>query len=445
MSASSPIIVPKPVVTTPGKFDLRDYQIEGVEFLRKMKRAGIGDAPGMGKTAQATYAAEEPVLVICPNYLVPQWVAWLQSQGKDVKAATGSISERMKVLEDGAAWLVCNVEMLSTYAEWFEATANRKRFRTIIFDESHHLKSHKGKRAKTAVKLAKDCEYVFILSATFIKREVDDLFMQFRILHPDIFTSYWKFVGLYCVVDEGYFGTQILGPKKSQLPHLQELMNTLVLVRNYEDVGRSLPPTIERVTPIVLQPAARALYDDVVKHWRLLDEQGELEYFTNYMSIMHLLRQHLTGAIKADAVAELIADEDQKTAIFSWYKNTAWEIGAKLGDKCNIVTGDVNAALRREIAVESGKHVSATISSLGEGVNGLEVETRRAIFAEEDWTPGTNYQVLSRVVRERAEHNEEPVLIDYLVCEKTIDEVIHRTSKDRAATAKQVVKAALYL
>lgn len=433
------------VTVAPEKFELRDYQIQGVEFLRETKRAGLGDVPGLGKTAQATFAAVEPVLVVCPNYLVPQWVAWLQSQGKDVIAATGSIAERTAALSAGKAWTVCNVEMLATYADFFKATKNRKNWRTIIFDESHHLKSHKGKRAKTAVILAKDAEFVFILSGTFIKREVDDLYMQFRILRPDIFTSYWQFVRLYCVVDEGYFGTQILGPKRSMLPHLQELMNTLILARNYEDVGRSLPPVIERVTPIVLEPHARQLYDEVVTHWRMLDEQGELEYFTNYMEIMHLLRQHLTGQIKADAVFDAMQDDTAKTLICNWYKWTASSVATRIGENCVLIDGDTPAHLRRELAVQPGKHVSTTIAALGEGVNGLEVETRKIIFAEEDWTPGTNYQIASRVIRERKENNDEPVLVDYMVCEKTIDEVIHKTSKDRGATAKQVVKAALYL
>lgn len=438
-------------------FELRDYQIVGRDFLRNRKRAMLLDKAGMGKTAQATFAAEEPVIIFCPNYLVDHWVEWLSiSCGFDAVAARGNKFARIKILQEKHAWTVCNVEMLGTLNDFFTKRSNTY-WKTCIIDESHHLKSHKGIRAKTAVKLCQRIERVYELTASPIKREVDDLFMQLRILQPDVFSSYWRFVNQFCVVEDGYFGTQILGVKKSMLPDLHALLDICALGRDYEDVGRSLPPVIEKYVYVDLPYEVKKLYKNLVSNWRAEIEASEREgvEFTNYMEIMHSLRQLITGVLKADTIKQLYEDieaqtqldglEDRfsKTTIASWYKNTARAL-AKVVPDCVALDGDVEVRERRKLALNS-RNVSATISSLGEGI---DLSTHRnLIFAEEDWTPGTNYQMLSRVLRERnnGEDNSEPVIVYYVHCRGTIDEQIHKLSKGRGNTAKQVIRDALYL
>jgi SNF2 family DNA or RNA helicase len=58
----------------------RAYQVQGIEFLRQQKRAILGDAPGLGKTFQATEAAELPCVISCPLPLVDQWKEFLEDQ-----------------------------------------------------------------------------------------------------------------------------------------------------------------------------------------------------------------------------------------------------------------------------------------------------------------------------------------------------------------------------
>jgi SNF2 family DNA or RNA helicase len=440
------------VVETPiREIELRDYQQVGVDFMRENKRVMLLDKAGLGKTPQATFAAEEPVLVVCPNYLVDQWVEWLVSIGKDAVAAKGNRFERMKILESGKPWIVANVEMLGSLSEWFSDKKNYW-WRTIIIDESHHLKSHKGIRAKVAVKMAKNCEYVYLLTATPIKREVDDLFMQLRILQPDIFTSYWRFVKQFCIVEDTHFGTQILGAKKSMLPDLHKLLDILSIGRDYEEV----PPIIEKYIYVEMNPQVKKLYNELVNEWRIRIQEAESEgaVFTNYMEIMHNLRQHLTGNLKMDAVKNLYEDIDSyvsehelesrfsKTVVASWYKNTCKAVANVVPD-CVAIDGDIKDPGERKRMALASPNVSCTISSLGEGVD--LSGSRNFVFVEEDWTPGSNYQVLSRVVRERQEENNSEPVVDYVHCKGTIDEKIHKYSKTRAATAKEVVRDALYL
>lgn len=436
-------------MTVAESFKLRDYQVEGVEFMRERKRVMLTDAPGLGKTPQATFAAEEPVLVVCPAYLVPQWEAWLISQGKKAASATGMRWERNPVLDDYDSynWLVVNHEMLDGYEQFADAKWCR-RWRTIIIDESHHLKGHNGKRAKAAVKLCTNAEYVFLLTATPVKREIDDLYMQFRIIHPDIFTSYWRFCNQFCVVEKDFFGIQIRGAKQSMRRELQTILDTITLGRNYKTAGRELPPVIEQTILVDLNEETRKMYDELISYWRVRDEAGQLLY-TNYMEIMHSLRQHLTGNLKVSTVKGLVEDGKGLAVNFSWYKNTATSIAVGLGmNNCALFHGDIGKSTERiamaKEALAEGKHVSATIQSLPEGAD-LSA-ARNLIFAEEDFTPGSNYQAYSRVIRERIEgDNSEPVLFTYVHCKKTIDESIHKVATRRAGTAKDVIKDALYL
>lgn len=443
-------------------FQLRDYQIQGVEFLQKNKRAMLLDWPGLGKTAQAAFAAKPPTLIICPNYLVGQWKDWLTGEDEaslarnkgevisnvsgSVVAALGNRQERINALESGADWVICNVEMLNSYSH-FDIAKDKdwiKQFRTIVFDESHHLKSHTGQRAKLAVKFAKYAEYVFLLTATPVKREIDDFFMQFRIISPDVFTSYWRFVNMFCVTEQNYFGTQILGAKRSMLPELQKIISTVSLGRSYKEVGRALPPITQIDVPIILNEKTRKVYDEIVDYWRLKDEESEQSVaFTNYMQIMHVLRQHLTGALKADTVKDLIEDSTGKSVIFSWYQNTAEAI-ANAVPNSTLITGQIQDANERRRLAMNGHNISATISSLSEGVD--LSSARNVVFAETDWTPGSNYQALSRVRRERLEgNNDEPIIVYYVYCKRTIDEVILKTANGRSATVKEIVKESLYL
>lgn len=450
-------------------FKLRPYQIEGVKWFRERKRAWNTDSPGMGKTPQAVYAAERPVLVVCPNALALQWKEWLLGEDENsiernggetianvgrrcyqnddgvydevwflpdtVVVATGNKAKRTKAIREHADWTIINEEMLYTYKDvLFEHNYN-----TLIIDESHHMRSRGASRAKMAVELGKRIPRVYMLTATPIWKEADDLYMQLRVLWPDIFTSYWQFVDKYCVSDQTRFGTKIYGIKRHMMPEIDQLLNVVRIGRTYEDVGRQLPPIIEKFVKIELPENVRKMYNEAVDQFRI---EALNERFINYMQVYHTLRRLVTGTFKTEAVGEILADEVRRAVIFSWYKETAENIGQRLGD-VEVVTGDDPVEVRRHKAL-GHKHVSATISSLMEGIDLSDART--CIFAEENWTPGSNYQALSRVRRERLSgNNDEPVVVYYVHCKNTIDEVIHRKSKLRSGSIKDVIQEALYL
>ncbi len=186
---------------------------------------------------------------------------------------------------------------------------------------------------------------------------------------------------------------------------------------------------------------------------------------SSYMEVMHTLR-NLTGLEKVDAIKETIADSASrhkgKYVVFCWYRDLAERIHSALPDSI-LIDGDMSP-LERQAASKLQRPIVATISALSEGVD--LSWARAVVFAEEHWTPGSQVQTLARVRRERnitpidfdgplsewdeilmaldsRAANDEPILVYYAVVQKSIDETIHRKTRERSATIKQVLHEAL--
>ena len=451
----------------------REYQRVGMDFLYSNKRAMITDAPGLGKTPQGALASVPPVLLVCPNYLVGQWAAWLAEHlpTKRVAVCRGDRWAKMKVLEpmyvrDGVPppseaipdFLIVNKEMLRTHLPQLSLVAPR--FNTLVIDEAHHMRNSRTEQSKGALVLAQAIERVYLLTATPIWREVDDLYGLFRLLHPESFKSYNAFLKTWCVVDQSLYGPRVLGLKREMKQELDELLDIMRIGRSYKDAGRELPATID--TPIILDfdDGMRRIYKKAVEEFRVqfAAENGEDLLLMSNSAVMHTLRQ-LTGYQgKVDACLELIdeasAYTNDRVVIFTWYRDLAATLVDALrakGKAVVLINGDMPAAERVKKA-DGASIVVATISALSEGVD--LSWARHVIFAEQNWVPGSAIQSLARVVRERQTAtdsvsdakaaNSDPVLVHYVMVKDTIDEVIYKTSKRRGATLKEVLREAIF-
>lgn len=426
----------------------RDYQVYASNWLRNKKRAMLTDKAGLGKTLEAAEAADRPALVVAPTYLVDQWAEFLSDQYPDdvVSLAKGGRRKRLKALRRKADWYVVNVQMLRSY----EMPSSIK---TVIFDEAHHLRNRRAMQSRAAAKLARNPALrIYELTATPIWKNVDDLWMLLHILQPKLFPSYHDFVNLFCTVTEDpWAGIKVIGIKGHMRRELEELLDVLRLGRTYQEVGRALPPIIERNIKLDFPDKLMEQYNDVKHNFRLQLLEDESLIFMSYAAVMHTLRQLTAYPGKVEAVVDILEDtiggpDPKAVVIFCWYKDHAEMLAKKIKaagyDGVELITGDVDSderirrALRAKVAV-------ATIASLSEGCN-LQ-HARTVIFFEENWPPGSNYQALSRVRRDRNDDGEdlEPVSVYYLHVRKTIDEIIHRITKKREATIKDVMKEVL--
>lgn len=436
----------------------RDFQWPAIDLMRKDKRILNRDSFGLGKTLEGAYASVGNTLISCPNSLTQHWFDWLSGVESGPNAhppyapygrqrvvlCKGSAYQRLIALQTPADFHIINHEMCSSHGAELIELADRGNWQTFIADEAHHFRNHVAQRSMTAVEIARRVEYCFPLTGSPIWKEVDDLFMLFRLLHPNIFTSYYRFVDTFCIADDSRYGTKVLGAKKSMIPELDELLRTLSIGRSYKEAGRQLPPLITKYIPIEFPPALRKQYDNMIDNYRV-DWLNETIRFENYAQIMRTMRLMTAFPGKLEAVKDIVedahnSDPEHKTVIFCWYRETCDDL-ARVTGGVSIHGGITDPAERRRLAL-GADIVCATIASLTEGVDLSKART--IIFAEEHYTPGAMEQALARVQRERQDQdNSEPIVLCYVQVKNTVDEVIHNTNKRREGTARSVLKETL--
>ncbi len=454
---------------------IRPYQMEGINRLIRYKRYGNRDRPGMGKTMQAAFAAaisgnvsdynagrNVKTLIIAPSYLTGTWYDWLR--GKDdkslrrnngvvipnvpgrIRRVHGSREQRYKALKSNKwDWYIVNQEMMDSYSSLFlelqAAKGGVPKWQTVIVDESHHFRNHAANRVKTLEIISIRAERTYLLSATMLWKEVDDLYMPFRLIAPDEFKSYRQFLDLYCIADETRFGPKVLGVKTSMTGVLKQLLSLMTIGRTYKEVGRELPQVVDNYLKVEFPPQLRQAYDDLCDYWRteFLDFQ-----VTNFSQFLNATRQMTFFPGKVDAIREKIEEHAQmghKQVIFTWYADHAEEAALQLASYgATAVTGSLykDPEERKKVALHpDNKIVCATIASLSEGI---DLSMARAVyFLEEHWPPGANDQALSRIQRERIyDDNGEPIMVYYVHVDGTIDNVIHDRAMARADVQQQL-------
>lgn len=436
----------------------RPYQWEALDFMKSKKRVLNRDSMGLGKTLCGAYASVGRTLVVCPNYLTEHWYNWLHgvSKGRDkhepyapygrqrVVWCQGTFWEKAAALEQDADFTIINMEAFASHRDFLKQLANNYKWQTLIVDEAHHFRTHNARRSETMVEVARCAEYVYLLTGSPIWKEVDDLFMLFRALQPEIFTSYYHFVDQFCIADETRYGTRVLGVKKDQTKDLDKLLKIMSIGHSYSDAGRDLPDVIEKVINIQFPDEIMKAYNEMCAGYRMELSKEEIK-FENFAQIMRMMRLMTAFPGKLDAaesIIEDIHDSSTKAVIFTWYRETCEDIAKRFGVPA-IHGGITDVSERRRIALES-PIVCATLASLSEGIDLSDART--VIYLEENYTPGSMEQSLGRVRRDRqGKGNTDPILLYYIHVKNTIDKVIHEKQRSRGVKLREILEETLRL
>jgi hypothetical protein len=200
-----------------------------------------------------------------------------------------------------------------------------------------------------------------------------------------------------------------------------------MLQRRYADVGRQLPPLIDKVITFELPQTLRTHYTSLKRDWQLLG--GPVE---SVGAVYAALRQ-LTLVPKIDIISAIIDSiPKEPTFVYTHYIESAHTLAAKLRTHNStplLLTGETPPGTRAELLAKQKRTghpniIVATIDALNEGVN-LE-HIRHVIYAEESYVKGKHNQTLARFRRDRghATDNPPPVMAYYVRARKTVDERI---------------------
>ncbi len=281
---------------------LREYQREGLGWLLFLRRFGFGgclaDDMGLGKTVMVLAllarlreegGASHPALVVAPRSLVFNWRQEASRFAPALRVLEYTGSERVAARERLADYDL----VLTTYGTLRRDAAHLADvpFEYVVLDESQAIKNAASASAK-AVRLLKPAHRL-ALSGTPIENHLGELWSLFEFLNPGLLGSARVFseIGSARTADED--STALLA--RSLRPFL--------LRRTKEQVAPELPERTEQTLYCELEPAQRALYDELREHYRraLLDRSTGAAFSRSKLQVLEALAPPAAGRVRIPA------------------------------------------------------------------------------------------------------------------------------------------------
>lgn len=255
------------------------FQHEVADHFEVNGKCALDSVGGTGKSLLALYGTffrrPKTVIIVCSGSAMYTWqkeiLKWFKPWANSISVIEGSTpAKRRKCWEKDALFYICTYGSLRVD----KSLALQKNADVLIADEYHRggLKNPKSAATKVFKELEPYAKAIFPTSGSGIRKGPQDLWGLLNILNRKKFTSYWHFIGRYCVILETHFGKEIAGPR-----NMEEMLN---LIRpNYIRVPRSIsdaqkPKLLRKVISLPLTPLQK-------KHYQELNEEMVTLYKTS--------------------------------------------------------------------------------------------------------------------------------------------------------------------
>lgn len=442
-----------------------DYQMEGIQFGLNHSSWLLLDVPGLGKTLQAIYIAQQlkklkkinKCLIVCGvNSLKTNWKNEIekhsnltcrilgQKTNSKNQLVIGSVKDRIDQLKHSIDefFVITNIESLRNDDLIKELI--KKKFDMIIVDEIHVCKSVTSQQGKNLLKL--NSPYKLGMTGTLLLNDPLDCYapMKWIGIENSTFTNFKYY---YCNFG-GPFNNQICGYK-----HLDVLKNQLQnnSLRRTKDLLDLPEKTI--INEIVdMNDSHKQFYENVKNG--IIQQVDKVHMSTaNLLSMVSRLRQAtvlpniLTSeqieSSKIERAVQLVDEiiaNGNKVVVFSTFKDSAKYINEKLKKyKTLLCTGDqkdfeINDSIFKFQNDDEYKIMIATWQKMGTGIT-LN-KANYAIFLDTPWTSGVYEQAQDRVHRIGS---KQPVFIYNLICKDTIDERVKDIVNSKWALSNYVI------
>ncbi|MCD7949109.1 MAG: SNF2-related protein [Erysipelotrichaceae bacterium] len=246
----------------PQKYEdiLREYQIEGYQWLRLMEQYGFGgilaDDMGLGKTLQMIVYFEAlkdagTHLVITPASLLLNWADEIEKFSDDLKylCIYGTKAKREELIQTMGDYqiVITSYDYMRRDVDLYQ----NFQFHTLVIDEAQYIKNPKTRNALT-VKMLK-AKQRFALTGTPIENSLSELWSIFDFLMPYYLYNYHYFMNNF---EKPIVNSQD-EEKQSQL---KNMISPFVLRRNKKDVLAQLPEKIEQTLYLQFNEEEEKLY-----------------------------------------------------------------------------------------------------------------------------------------------------------------------------------------
>lgn len=218
----------------------------------------IGDEVGLGKTFEAIASIckmkEDGIcksgIILCPPNMKLQWAEEISKFSNETFRIINSGKKDKRIKEYKAfeeTFLIIGYELYRNDAadiQCLKKTNPNLDFSFIILDEAHKIKNINSKTYETISYI--NPKVKLLLTATPIKRDVDDLFALFNYIHPDILMGWNYFKNKFLYTKESFGKEIVVGGKKELEPLLHMFIAPYMIRRKSTDVSNEIPDLLEK-------------------------------------------------------------------------------------------------------------------------------------------------------------------------------------------------------
>lgn len=305
-----------------------------------------------------------------------------------------------------------------------------------IFDEAHHCKTPKAKRALASVQLSEASHFVLCLTGTPVQNRPEEGAQLVHLVNPRQY--------------------RILRDARVSIERCREMLGPISIRRKKEDVLLDLPPLTEQL----IELPGQMVIPELATHDRqsnepLRDVPGwaaglppELAEFARWippnLSSIESMRADL-GVAKAQRadVLELIADmiSSGPLIVFAAHRDAidSLTLGLQANTSARIVSVDGRTPVHMRSKIvdkfQTGEFdcIVAGVDALGEGVT--LTRASRVAFLETVWKPKTYQQARDRVRRIGQKSSVHAI---YLLAPHALDHCLHAMAMHKAALVSAV-------
>lgn len=419
---------------TPPGMTAREYQFAGVEEALNRENAIIGDAPGVGKSAQGVMISNaigaKQTLVICPASLRLNWGREINLWSTKENVSVSIVSKATQGISFRHDYVVASYDALRN--SYVVDAIMENRWDHVIYDEAHYLKDPKGNKRTRAIcapdMLPSVVGRTDLLTGTLMPNQPIECYNAMRLLDWSSidYMSEDAFRNFYYGKGFGFVNARVAGTNKWEakpsnqvrnqprnLDDLQARLRRHLMIRRLkEDVLAELPAKQWHPFPLAMTSGIR----DALSHpgWKRAEKlyglnAGAFDAGVPIDGEISTARR-LLGEAKADAVADYIEDlikleGKEKLIVTCWHRSVIDLLRDRFHKAkfqwVEMVSGMSDRA--KESAKEQFQTDPRKTIILGQsmvmGLGHTLTAAQDVVMAEFDWVPGNNDQVLDRVHR----------------------------------------------
>jgi len=444
----------QPVVPSTFQAELRDYQMDGYNWLARLAQWGVGaclaDDMGLGKTIQALAllvdkAPNGPSLIIAPTSVCMNWESEARRFAPTLNPILFGSGDRQRKLDNLGPYdlLICSYGLLQQ--EQAAEMLSKIPFQITILDEAQAIKNIATRRSQGAMNL--QAEFRVIMTGTPLENHLGELWNLFRFINPGLLGSLEQF-------NKRFAGPIERDRSQEARQQLKKLIQPFILRRTKTQVLQELPPKTEIPVYVEMSGEEMAFYEalrrESLEVLNSTDSQAGAKHLQILAAITKLRRSCCNTRLanadislpssKLAAFGEIVdelLDNKHKALVFSQFVDHLQLIKDYIeqrGIGYQYLDGSTQAKERKKRvdAFQRGEGELFLISLKAGGVGLNLTAADYVIHMDPWWNPAVEDQASDRAHRMG---QQRPVTIYRMIAKNTIEEKIvalHSHKRDLA-------------